>query len=69
MKVVQINPLLYGSTGKIAVQISKHTNDAGIKCIVAVPKTAENNKNDGPIVFDIESAGNKPSWDGVQVNA
>lgn len=27
------------------------------------------NKNDEPLVFDIESAGNKPSWDGVQVNA
>lgn len=30
---------------------------------------AEKNNNDEPIVFNIESAGTKPSWDGVQVNA
>lgn len=31
-------------------------------------KSTENN-NDEPIVFDIQNAGNKPSWDGVEVNA
>lgn len=31
--------------------------------------TPAENKNDEPLVFDIESAGNKPSWDGVQANA
>lgn len=31
--------------------------------------TENTNQNDKPIEFNIENAGNKPSWDGVQVNA
>ena len=54
---------------KFEVSDSASIDDTDLAKELSGVSTPAENKNDEPLVFDIESAGNKPSWDGVQVNA
>lgn len=54
---------------KFEVSDSASIDDTDLAKELSGVSTPAENKNDEPLVFDIESAGNKPSWDGVQANA
>ena len=54
---------------KFEISDSASIDDTDLAKELSGVSTSAENKNDEPLVFDIESAGNKPSWDGVQVNA
>ena len=54
---------------KFEVSDSASIDDTDLAKELSGISTPAENKNDEPLVFDIESAGNKPSWDGVQANA
>lgn len=54
---------------KFEVSDSASIDDTDLAKELSGVNTPAENKNDEPLVFDIESAGNKPSWDGVQANA
>lgn len=54
---------------KFEVSDSTSIDDTDLAKELSGVSTPAENKNDEPLVFDIESAGNKPSWDGVQANA
>lgn len=54
---------------KFEVSDSANIDDTDLAKELSGVNTPAENKNDEPLVFDIESAGNKPSWDGVQANA
>lgn len=54
---------------KFEISDSANIDDTDLAKELSGVSTPAENKNDEPLVFDIESAGNKPSWDGVQANA
>lgn len=54
---------------KFEISDSASIDDTDLAKELSGVSTPAENKNDEPLVFDIESAGNKPSWDGVQANA
>ena len=54
---------------KFEVSDSASIDDTDLAKELSGVSTPAESKNDEPLVFDIESAGNKPSWDGVQANA